>query len=1447
MALADDPPDVWVVDVGRDREATKDALVTAINDATAVIYRVLLRLVTTGASPAVGAASAAGGGVGGGGAGGGEGERGAGGEDERDSPHAMLVPYKEFAEKMDVAADMFVAPTDKREKALCHAVLAGEASRLYLGQRKKLFSKSSNLPAYCAKHLPYTCDIIVVQAGRKVKHLQGLLSPDSLAPPLPRGTSAVAATAAAPIPASTSASASAAASTSASGSPAAVAMAGGVSALLSRSASARSPSCSPPLSPSSSAGPSPAQPRIQRGKSLGPGTLGAGARLVEGDEGGSGQGADRRGGRDGREGRDAGASAAAAASPSAGRASETSHTAATAGAAAGVGAGASIEAATAAAAGAAGAAGMRVVQPQAVNLRHLVLARKDLAAMGFTHGGANTGGDGGEGGGAGGAGAGAKGGGGGSSIGCESPMTGGQHQQQQQKQQQGFSSANSSAANSPRLTRALSAGYSSAASSCLTPGTASPGMGMGVFGFASPSPSGSLGNSPSVPSPLAKAVAAGGFGGMPGFHWGLHAALQQQQQQQQQQQLHRLSNVGAAATAVGTAAAGAEAGVMEGVEEEWSSGRSSDRHSGGSSVGAGMGREESRAVAGGETGGVLGGEGALLETHRVGEGGQGEKGVSGSAGERLAQQSYQQKLILLQHLLEQQERQNQQLREQWLQQHHRHQQQQQQQHQHQQKQQQPQQQQQKQSHDPPPLQQQQPPPTQQQHQQQPQQQQHQYQSAVTGSVPELPLPALQPPLEPTLASAPGATAAAAAAPGVSGARGVSGVSAGGDLQQTYQQKMILLQLLLEQQERQNQQLHEQWLQQQRRHHQQQLQQQLQFAASGSVPERCSSAPPSPALQAPSELPLAPAPGATATAAAAAAAAAAAPGVSGVSASGASTPLSAPTPGFPPLPLHPPLPPIPPSQKSPSPIPFSQTPPFTMTHSFSLPASVPASLPSMGLPAGARERMEVHLLLVELARVQQQVRSTQEVAERAERESREAREQARKAVESAAAEAEKRLKAEMEGEAAKKKADEASRRAAAAEAEADRVRREAADLAAAASATLAKAQEQYALSNQLRQQEFREYSIEELARACDMWDEENLVGEGGYGTVYRGVLEHYPVAVKCLKTANSDQALREFKKEMDVQRGLRHPTVVLLIGCCHDPPCLVYELMPHGSLYDRLVCDHGSPPLPWNRRFDIFEDTCKALIHLHNRHPAIVHLDLKPANILLDGNMRAKLGDVGLARFMVGMDSGRSFIQQSVAVGTFGYVDPHFLRTGQFSRESDIYSLGMVLLDMLRGIDTSKKPAGEGRDGEGAGGAARRHVGDRVAALEALEACVAAGDVERLQGLLDPSAGTWPPGIAMRLVEIARRCAAFKRKQRPELSRDVMAMLAEMKPAVLRAAAQQRELGLLKDEAWEGGDGGAAGGVGGGGGVGIRGGGESTRTRSGVQVQVPDGFRCPITM
>ena len=177
----------------------------------------------------------------------------------------------------------------------------------------------------------------------------------------------------------------------------------------------------------------------------------------------------------------------------------------------------------------------------------------------------------------------------------------------------------------------------------------------------------------------------------------------------------------------------------------------------------------------------------------------------------------------------------------------------------------------------------------------------------------------------------------------------------------------------------------------------------------------------------------------------------------------------------------------------------------------------------------------------------------------------------------------------------------------------------------------------------------------------------------------------------------------------------------------------------------------------------------------------MHLDLKPANILLDNNFVAKLADVGLARFMVGMDNGKSFIQQSMAVGTFGYVDPHFLRTGQFSRESDVYSLGVVLLDMLVGLNVSGDR------------------GKRDRELEALEQCEEDGDIEGLLDLLDPTAGDWPPRLAMRLVRLVRQCSHFKRKARPDLSTYVMPLLEELRPFVDSEAARQKAEGGQEPE------------------------------------------------
>eukprot|EP00897_Mesotaenium_endlicherianum_P010170 jgi/Mesen1/9181/ME000591S08502 len=288
----------------------------------------------------------------------------------------------------------------------------------------------------------------------------------------------------------------------------------------------------------------------------------------------------------------------------------------------------------------------------------------------------------------------------------------------------------------------------------------------------------------------------------------------------------------------------------------------------------------------------------------------------------------------------------------------------------------------------------------------------------------------------------------------------------------------------------------------------------------------------------------------------------------------------------------------------------------------------------------------------------------------------------------------------------------------------------------------------------RIQNYRQYSWEEIEAATDHFKPENKIGEGGFGMVYVGTLHHTPVAVKVLKNTDALQVATEFRQEVEVLGQIQHPHMVMLLGCCPEKYCLVYEYCSNGSLEDRLLCLDETPPLPWYARFRIAAEVASALLVIHKRPVPIVHRDLKPANILLDRNYVAKLGDVGLARLMPGLSNEHTYMRESVPVGTFAYVDPEFQRTGEFGPKSDVYAYGIVLLDLL----TGRKPN----------------------VYEAIEDAIEAEDKERLLDLLDTSAGKWPADAAMELASLGVRCAEMRRKKRPDLEADVMPILEKIR-------------------------------------------------------------------
>ncbi|ONK63443.1 uncharacterized protein A4U43_C07F15210 [Asparagus officinalis] len=226
---------------------------------------------------------------------------------------------------------------------------------------------------------------------------------------------------------------------------------------------------------------------------------------------------------------------------------------------------------------------------------------------------------------------------------------------------------------------------------------------------------------------------------------------------------------------------------------------------------------------------------------------------------------------------------------------------------------------------------------------------------------------------------------------------------------------------------------------------------------------------------------------------------------------------------------------------------------------------------------------------------------------------------------------------------------------------------------------------------------RTFTFRELAAATQNFRQECLIGEGGFGRVYKGRLEDgQVVAVKQLDR-NGLQGNREFLVEVLMLSLLHHPNLVNLIGYCADGDqrLLVYEFMPLRSLEDHL---HDLPsdkePLDWNTRMKIAAGAAKGLEYLHDKaNPPVIYRDLKSSNILLGEGYHPKLSDFGLAK--LGPVGDKTHVSTRV-MGTYGYCAPEYAMTGQLTLKSDVYSFGVVLLEIITGrkaID-STRPTGE---------------------------------------------------------------------------------------------------------------------------------------------------------
>ncbi|KAM7490127.1 hypothetical protein LguiA_033048 [Lonicera macranthoides] len=208
---------------------------------------------------------------------------------------------------------------------------------------------------------------------------------------------------------------------------------------------------------------------------------------------------------------------------------------------------------------------------------------------------------------------------------------------------------------------------------------------------------------------------------------------------------------------------------------------------------------------------------------------------------------------------------------------------------------------------------------------------------------------------------------------------------------------------------------------------------------------------------------------------------------------------------------------------------------------------------------------------------------------------------------------------------------------------------------------------------------RIFSYRQLVKATSNFSKENLLGSGGFGSVYKGVLVDPPstVAVKKI-SATSTQGEKEYLAEICTIGRLRHKNLVQLQGWCHDHDqlLLVYDYMPNGSL-DKFI---GKAFMNWKTRYNILQGLASVLVYLHEEcgNP-VVHRDVKPNNIMLDSDYNAHLGDFGLARML---QNGASVI--TMVAGTPGYLAPEVSYTGRATPESDVYSFGMVVLEVVCG-------------------------------------------------------------------------------------------------------------------------------------------------------------------
>ncbi|XP_049429233.1 interleukin-1 receptor-associated kinase 4 [Epinephelus fuscoguttatus] len=308
--------------------------------------------------------------------------------------------------------------------------------------------------------------------------------------------------------------------------------------------------------------------------------------------------------------------------------------------------------------------------------------------------------------------------------------------------------------------------------------------------------------------------------------------------------------------------------------------------------------------------------------------------------------------------------------------------------------------------------------------------------------------------------------------------------------------------------------------------------------------------------------------------------------------------------------------------------------------------------------------------------------------------------------------------------------------------------------------------------------FSSFLYNELMKITGNFDDRPIsdggcrIGEGGFGTVYRGLLNDKPVAVKklnAMEDVSLDELRVQFNQEIQTLKVLKHENLVDMVGFSSDGqhPCLVYDLMANGSLLDRLACLEGSPPLSWRRRCLIAEGTARGLEYLHSNHH--VHRDVKSANILLDAEFVAKISDFGLTRASAKRTSTTMMTER--VVGTRAYMAPEALR-GEITPKSDVFSFGVVLLEILSGL----RPADENREPQ---------------FLMEMRYDIDDEDEElTLEDFLDKKMSDWELSQVESIYSLASNCLHDRKNRRPVIKQVLLELKGVVKSISLDFEAQE---------------------------------------------------------